>query len=279
MSKISHYAGQRTPTISKTLLAAIEGAGAYRFGPIETDKERSDRMRRGDPAPGLVIAAGVRTQPSKEEIAEAKRVLPELELAMQPMPSDLLQAEVSRFLDMLNAAVANPQDEKALGLRKIATSLACEGLPAIVWTPEALKLAIRQFKFFPSSAEFAEFMEGQIEQKRSRMAAIRTISRRMPKEQTPDRHKPTEEERAAVSAKLESLRAEQALREAREDAEREFGMWVPEGSENASDGALIESLRGVVNTLDGWHKIIVQERIEMLERREVLLASLNGSSV
>ncbi|MFT8953793.1 MAG: hypothetical protein ABF979_16195 [Gluconobacter sp.] len=75
------------PTISRALGAMLDPERqAVRFGPIETPEERNARIRRNDPAPGMVI----RLQPDPppvEVVAEAKRVLPQLERAMTPPAS------------------------------------------------------------------------------------------------------------------------------------------------------------------------------------------------
>ncbi|MFT9441051.1 MAG: hypothetical protein ABF593_04730 [Acetobacter papayae] len=265
MNQISHYAGQRVPDISHALLGAIDSRSVERIGPSETEQERRDRLRRGDASPGLVISLGPKTQPSGAVVSEAKRILPDLERAMEPMPHDRLGVEVDRFLDMLNAAVANPQDEQALQMRKMAVAMACEGMAAIVWTPDTLRLAVRRFKFFPAAAEFVEFMEDQLAPLRSRLAGVRMVARTTPREEGPTRTSMTPEQREAVRQK--AARATEALRRQAEEDEkiRRHGAWMPPGAEGLTGRPLAEALRRAMPGLSGELLAVTRQRVEVLE--------------
>lgn len=277
MTQISHYAGQRVPALSHALLGAIDTRAVERVGPTETEQERRDRLRRGDAAPGLVISLGPKPQPSGAVVAEAKRILPDLERAMEPMPNDRLGVEVDRFIDMLNAAVANPQDEQALQMRKMAVAMACEGMPAIVWTPDTLRLAVRRFKFFPAAAEFVEFMEDQLVPLRSRLAGVRMVSRCTPREE-PIREPKTPEAREAVRKKAAEATARLQAQTAEDERIRKFGSWTPAGAEGLTGRALAAALKRELPGLSGDLLNVTRQRIEVLERAASLAAAMGFNS-
>jgi len=274
VNQISHYAGARLPAISEALSLAASGSNVSFFGKRETAQEREARLRRGDDAPGMVIAAGPRVPPSGSVIEEAKRILPELERAMQPMPEDLLEDAVSRFLDTLNAAVANPQDEDALTMRKIALAAGCEGFPAMVWSRGAMKLAIQRFKFFPAASEVIALLNDQIGPMRDRLAQIRIVARQTPREETATRRTPTAEERAAVAARAAAFRDEINAREAEERAEREIAAMLPDVSLRGE--AMIAALEDAMPNMAPPLQAVARAQIAMHRKALELAAAFTG---
>lgn len=265
MTDLATYAGQRVPALSHALETAISGTNVSFFGQRETASEREARLKRGEPAPGMVIAAGPRVPPSGAVIAEARRILPDLERALDPLPADRLRAEIDRFLDILNASVARPQEMDALDMRKAALEVALEGTPAIVWTPATLRMAQRRFKFFPSVAELAELLDEVAAPLRDKVAHIRIVSRQEPRE--PERPRPTDAEREAVRDMMAARRAEVAKREAHEAKIRKHGTYTPPGAEGLTGWALLEALKADLPNLDGDLLTVTQERIEEMQRR------------
>lgn len=275
MSDLTTYTGQRVPALSSALQTAISGTNVSFFGQRETASEREARLKRGEPAPGMVIAAGPRVPPSGAVIAEAKRILPELERALDPMPADRLRAEIDRFLDMLNASVVNPQEQDALDMRKSALEIALDGTPAIVWTPDTMRAAQRRFKFFPSVAELADLIEERLAPARDKVAHVRIVSRQEPRE--PERPRPTEAEREAVAAMMAKRRAEVAEREAHEARIRKHGSYTPAGAEKLQGWPLLNALKADLPNLDGDLLAVTQERIAEMERRFEMAERLMAS--
>lgn len=265
MTDLATYAGQRVPVLSHALETAISGTNVSFFGQRETASEREARLKRGEPAPGMVIAAGPRVPPSGAVIAEARRILPDLERALDPLPADRLRAEIDRFLDILNASVAKPQEMDALDMRKAALEVALEGTPAIVWTPATLRMAQRRFKFFPSVAELAELLDEVAAPLRDKVAHVRIVSRQEARE--PERPRPSDAEREAVREMMAERRAAVAKREAHEAKIRKHGTYTPPGAEGLTGWALLDALKADLPNLDGDLLAVTQERIEEMQRR------------
>jgi len=265
MTDLAIYAGQRVPALSHALETAISGTNVSFFGQRETSAEREARLKRGEPAPGMVIAAGPRVPPSGAVIAEARRILPDLERALDPLPADRLRAEIDGFLDILNASVAKPQEMDALDMRKVALEVALEGTPAIVWTPATLRMAQRRFKFFPSVAELAELLDEVAAPLRDKVAHVRIVSRQEARE--PERPRPSDAEREAVREMMAERRAEVAKREAHEAKIRKHGSYTPPGAEGLTGWALLDALKADVPNLDGDLLAVTRERIGEMQHR------------
>lgn len=263
MSQIATYRGPRLPTISRALGDAIAHQAEVVFGAMETPAEREAREKRGEPCPSMVIRVGHRDV-SGAVVAEARRILPDLERAMEPCPTDMIRAYAEQFVEMIAASVAIMPDEKTISLRCAALAMACGDLPSMAFSPEALKACITRFKFFPSVHEIMEVLSEHMAPMRDKIARTRMISRTTPREAPPARRMPTEEERAAVSASVERLRGERARRDAEEAAVREYGSWMPEGAENLSGEDLAGFLEGVLPDLEGKKREVTEKRIEML---------------
>ncbi|KXV12576.1 hypothetical protein [Gluconobacter oxydans] len=261
------------PTISRALSAALDpDRQAVRFGPTETPEERNARIRRNDPAPGMVIRLQP-DAPSVEVVAEAKRVLPQLERAMRPQASGSQTGAALRMLEKLNASVASPVGPDTLRMRACFLAEAGADLPAAAWDQGVDRKLLRAFKFMPSVAEIVEILEAEVQPLRDKIARVRLVSQfeRKPAERT-ERPDPAEiERRKAALAELQATTEAQA----REDREvRDFGMWMPAGAEGKTGLELAEILRSHLAALDGPKLRITQERIEALERNAAILAQL-----
>ncbi|MFT8484267.1 MAG: hypothetical protein ABF689_14890 [Gluconobacter cerinus] len=261
------------PTISRALGAALDPERqAVRFGPTETPEERIARIRRNDPAPGMVIRLQP-DAPSVEVVAEAKRVLPQLERAMMPPPSGSQTGAALRMLEKLNASVASPVGPDTLRMRACFLAEAGADLPAAAWDQAVDRKLLRAFKFMPSVAEIVEILEAEIQPLRDKIARVRLVSQfeRNAADRT-ERPDPAEIERRKVAlAELQSA----AEAQANEDREiRDFGMWMPAGAEGKTGLELAEILRSHLAALHGPKLRITQERIEALERNAAILAQL-----
>ncbi|AAW62195.1 hypothetical protein [Gluconobacter oxydans] len=261
------------PTISRALGAALDPERrAVRFGPSEAPEERNARIRRNDPAPGMVIRLQP-DAPSAAVVAEAKRVLPQLERAMMPPPSGSQTGAALRMLEKLNASVASPVGPDTLRMRACFLAEAGADLPAAAWDQAVDRKLLRAFKFMPSVAEIVEILEAEIQPLRDKIARVRLVSQfeRIAADRT-ERPDPAEIERRKVAlAELQSA----AEAQANEDREiRDFGMWMPAGAEGKAGLELAGILRSHLATLDGPKLRITLERIEALERNAAILAQL-----
>ncbi|MDR6182022.1 hypothetical protein [Asaia bogorensis] len=265
MTDLATYAGQRVPVLSHALAEIVSGSNITFFGQRETASEREARLKRGEPAKGMVIATGSRVQPSAAVIAEAKRVLPALERAFAPLSPERLRAEIDHFLDMLNASVANPQDMDALAMRKAALEILLEGAPAVVWSHDTLRKAQRQFKFFPSVAEVSKLLDEVAGQMRDKVAHVRMLSQQRAPE--PERPRPSEAERKAVREMVAGLWAETKEREAHEAKIRKHGTYTPSGADGLTGWALLDALKADLPNLAGDLLAVTQERVEEMQRR------------
>lgn len=267
MSRLVASARQSVPVLSPALETAISAANVSFFGKRETAEERQARLKRGEPAPGMVISAGPRVPPSREVIAEARRILPELEKHLNPAPGERLKAEIDHFLDMLNASVSNPQDTDALLMRKSALAIALEGTPALVWSKATLRAAQRRFKFFPSVAELVAMLEEQIAPMRDRVAQVRIVSRQEPPKPPKPRPRPTDAERKAVAEQMAAYQAEKKAQRDNEERIRNYGTYMPPGAEGFTGWQLIAALKTTLNNLDGDLHAVTEQRINEMEWR------------
>ncbi|MCP1274787.1 hypothetical protein NKW43_14035 [Gluconobacter albidus] len=261
------------PTISCALSAALDAKGApSRFGPVETSEERIARMRRGDPAPGMVIRAAI-PSPSPAVVEEAKRILPQLEMAVLPADRNTVMRAAERMLLKLNGSVANPFGVDAARARACLLAEAAQDLPAGVWDEATDRKLLRTCRFMPSVAELIGALEAEIQPLRDKIARVRLVSQfeRKPVDRA-ERPAPDEiERRKAALAELQAA----AEAQAKEDREiRDFGMWMPAGAEGKTGLELAEILRSHLAALDGPKLRITQERIEALERNAAILAQL-----
>ncbi len=276
MNQIATYRGPRLPTISRALSGAIGHEAEVVFGPRETAAEKAAREMRGDSCPSMVIRVGQRDV-SGAVVAEARRILPDLERAMEPCPDDMVRVYAEQFVEMIAASVANIPDEKTINLRIAALCMGCAGLPEMAFSQDALRACITKFKFFPSVHEIMEVLTEQLAPMRERIARTRVISRTTPREDIPERRAPTDEERRAVAEQMEAERSRRAAQIEREEAERKFGMWTLSGHEDATGEDLIAVLKNALPTLEGWHRTITEERIEILERAQAFVRSISVS--
>ena len=204
------------PAISSSLNRIIEAAKPVVFGQRETADERKRREERGDPCPTHVIA-GRRIEPNRSEIEEAQRALAFMEPLGHPLPHERVVVEVRRLLQLVNSAVANPQDPKALEMRVASYAMAVEDLPRAVFARETVKAALGRFKFFPAAAELKEFLAEREREVRALQASLRQVASAIPEPVNAphdDRRDPAQQQ--AVADLVAAWRGEQAARRAAE---------------------------------------------------------------
>lgn len=252
------------PTITRALSAAIASEReSIRFGPPETPEERLARIRRNDPAPGMVIRLPP-PRPTVGIVEEAKRILPQLVAAMQPPPPATQLAAALRMLEKVNASVASPLGKDALRMRACFLAEAGSELPAAAWDVSVDRKILRAFKFMPSVAEIIGTLEAETQSLRDKVARVRFLAEHVfPDPQKVE--KPTPEEIERRQAHLAEMRAASEAQD-REDAEvREFGMWMPPGAEGKTGRELASCLREHLPGLDDPKLRITERRIETLE--------------
>jgi len=90
-------------------------------------------------------------KPGRNEIAEAKRLLPEYEAALKPAPRSLIRA----WMLHIAAAVRNPPTAEQVELHIDLVQLACANFPAAAWNKETLVDALRdeRCRFWPAVAD------------------------------------------------------------------------------------------------------------------------------
>ena len=262
------------PNISRALGAAMSVQREnIRFGASETPQERSARLRRGEVAPGMVIRIPIEP-PSLSVVTEAKRILPQLEAAMAPASPKQAMASAKRILDKLNGSVSSPLGSMGLMARIAALAEAGSELPVAAWDRSNDSVILRSFKFMPSVSEIVEILESSVQPMKDTIASVRRVASFVHKE-VAVREKPTAEEVERRQAAVADLQREARERD-REDQEiRDFGMWMPEGSEGMTGTQLAAALRLHLEGLDGPKLRITQERIEKLERNAAIAAQLS----
>ncbi|WP_291365321.1 hypothetical protein [Acetobacter sp. UBA5411] len=251
----------RAAELSPALSAAIAHRSVEKFGSGED---------------GVVIRVG-EARLTQVMIDEAARALPSHEAAMKPLDGPELQAKCEELMDMLAGAAAMTPDDKTLGMRTFALVVGCEDIPRVAFGDGLLRDAVKRFKFFPSVAEIVDFLNERCAAHRDQLARLKIIARSKPTE-TPTRQKPSPEERAAVAAKLEALRAEKSAQAAQDAAIDEFGSWTPEGAENLSGDALAAFLEGLIPTLDGPKREVTEMRIVELRKSAAMMRQVLAMS-
>jgi hypothetical protein len=249
------------PSLSPELTAALDTRQFQRFG--------------GSGADGLVIRSHVE-RPSARAIDEARRLLPALEAASEPMPREALLVECRKLLVTLAGAVSVTPDADTRGTRAVMLAAAVEGISAQAFGEGTVKAACRKFKFFPSVAEMVEFLEARTSEQRDLTASLRNISRSKPYEPPAPRRKPSAAEREAVSEALNRHREEKAAQMARDAALSKWGSWVPEGAESLSGDDLAAFLERVLDDVPEEGKEITAERIAMLKRASKMARMIEG---
>lgn len=157
----------------------------------------------GDASDSLTILRPVRH--SAEQIELAREYLPIAEQALAPASADAIR----EWLGSLNAGVANPQSAADFATRLIAYQTALSDVPASAFSATSLRLALQRFKFWPAASEVFEFLTGQTEPLRRRLAALRSIARGNQSEKPQERGKPdSQAERDAILAQFRERMAE-----------------------------------------------------------------------
>ncbi len=266
MNELSHILSVRGPVAPRES-DPRPGKNLF-FGPRETDQERQDRLRRGDDAPGMVLAdyAQFAPAPTAEAIRAARADLAKAEADLRPLDGDALTHAIANFLGPLNFGVANPQDEKALALREMALRVAAVELPRCVWSEAALREALSRFKFFPAVAEIVDLLNGHAVGLRAHAARLRKTACAQPRRQEDPTPAPTEDEKAAVAAAMAEVRAQQAARDAEDQRVREFGLYMPGNDVSLRGPALIAALKADLPKMSADLREITERRIAELQK-------------
>lgn len=267
--------GARLPTISRDLNDAITARGSEtRFGPSESAEERNARMRRGDPAPGMVIRIHP-DRPSTRVIAEAQSILPALEAAMRPANARVVLEAAERMLISLNGAVANPFSVDAARARACLLADVAQDLPSGVWDQSTDRALLRACKFMPSVAEMVELLEAQVQPLRDKIAKVRMIAASGP-DRTEDREPLTPEEIERRRKILADRKAELEAQTREEDRIRKHGNHTPAGAEGLTGLDLANALKRALPAMSGDLREVTERRIAMLEQNAALIAQLGG---
>lgn len=257
------------PRLSPDLICALGNQVSNRFGPSDDGKRRA-----GDPTPGMIL--NIRTPtPSRKIVREAQNALEGYKALLAPTDPEMLRKNLWWLLAGINGAIRNPMGEAATDLRVSLLAKTVSNFPSGAWDDDMLTDALRRFDFMPSVAELTAYLDTKAAVLRAKVARIETIAGWSFKEPEA-REKPTAEEVERRQAAVADLEREARERD-REDQEiRDFGMWMPAGSEGATGPKLAEILRSHLQELDGPKLRITQERIEKLERNAAIAAQLEG---
>lgn len=267
--------GARLPKISRDLNDALTARGSEtRFGPTESAEERNARLRRGDPAPGMVIRIHP-DRPSARVIAEAQSILPALEAAMRPASARTVLEAAERMLIRLNGAVANPFSVDAARARACLLADVAQDFPSGVWDETTDRALLRACKFMPSVAELVELLEAQVQPLRDKIAKVRMIAASGP-DRAEDREKLTSEEIERRRAILSERKAELEAQNREEDWVRKHGNHTPAGAEGLTGLDLANALKRALPAMSGDLREVTEQRIAMLEQNAALIAILNG---
>lgn len=222
-----------------------------------------------------VLASG--TQLSRRDltpsrVAEARAMLETADLMLAPAAPTLIVAWLKKLAPLVKNAPASKGDAWQFALH--AADI-CDDVPAAAFNEEARKAWVKQGEkgtWWPAIAELYAHLKPFGERAKRQIAGARRIVAAAERtHDEPARHKPSAEERAAVAAKLEELRAEQAAQKALDDAIAEFGSWVPEGAENLSGDDLVAFLEGIIPTLDGPKRVVTEMRVEEMRKRAAMV--------
>jgi hypothetical protein len=94
--------------------------------------------------------------PGPADIAEAKRILPELEHLCRPPTSTLVTEWCKRLVPHLPKAPAGPDE-----LRRVVDGilLACHDIPFAAWTVESAAAALKVLEWWPTPAKISAILE------------------------------------------------------------------------------------------------------------------------
>ncbi len=278
MNELSHILATRGPVAPRET-DRRPGKDLF-FGPRETDQERQDRLRRGDDAPGMVLADYSRMSPAPtaEAVRAARAELAKAEADLRPLDGDALTNAIANFLGPLNFGVANPQDDKSLALREMALRVAAVDLPRCVWSEAALREALSRFKFFPAVAEIVDLLGGHAAGLRAHAARLRKIACAQPRREEGPAPAPTEAEKAAVAAAMAKVRAQQGARDAGDRRVREFGLYMPGKDVSLRGPALIAALKADLPKMSADLREVTERRIAMLEAAQEMAAKLTAGA-
>ncbi|MFT8896287.1 MAG: hypothetical protein ABF968_04910 [Acetobacter sp.] len=230
-------------------------------------------MRFFQPSSDLLAVAEVlssgtqlcRRDLTPSRVSEARAMLETADLMLAP-PSPVLVVAWLKKLAPLVKNAPSTQGEAERYSRQIVD--VCDDIPAAAFNEEARKAWVKQGDkgvWWPAVAELYAHLKPFGERaKRQISGARRIVAATERKDAEPARRKPSPEERAAVAAQLEALRAEQAQQKALDEAIAEFGSWTPDGAENLSGDALADFLEGVIPSLDGLKRKVTEMRVEEL---------------
>lgn len=224
-----------------------------------------------------VIASGValsRRDLTPERVSEARAMIATADRMLEPASPELIVAWLKRLAPMVRNAPSTQEDAWRFSVH---VADICDDIPAAAFNEESRKAWIKQGEkgtWWPAVAELYAHLKPFGDRARRQISGARRIVSAATSKPPEARQAPSPEERAAVAAKMEAFIREKSSQEAREEAERKFGMWVPEGAQNASGRDLIELLRGVIPSLSGLHREIVEERVEMMMKRDRMLAEM-----
>jgi hypothetical protein len=155
------------PQVSKTLSDVLADQDEGFYGPNGYDIR---------PAPWKLPA--VLGAAEREEAARALD-------ALAPVLDPAAQATIAPWLNRLGAMVASNMsaDEARVKAGLMASNLAAE-FPIGVFTPETLRAAAREFKWFPSYAELAEYLDREarkLRRLRDRLEAVAGTAKAAPR--------------------------------------------------------------------------------------------------
>lgn len=263
------------PSISRELSSALEpNSEAVRFGPSETPEERTARLKRGDPAPGMIIRLQP-SAPSASVVAEAVRILPQLEHALQPAGRQTVFFAAQRMLDKLNGCIANPIGEDALKFRTCLLAEAGEDLPAASWHENVDRKLLKTFRFMPSVAEIVQTLEAETQALRDKIARVRMIAAHSAAPE-PEPSRPSPEEIERRRRVLAERRAELAAQEREEAKIREHGSHTPAGAEGLTGLDLAEALKRALPSMTPDLADVTRQRIAMLEQAAAMIAAMES---
>lgn len=113
---------------------------------------------------------------------------------------------ILEWLRPVVAAVRNPPDRQRAEDFAAALAAACCDLPAELWTAEALRAGLREWKFWPAVAEVRAAVRAAAAPLLARRSGLRLLAAARALPEPEPRVPPTEEQKQAVAALVASLR-------------------------------------------------------------------------
>ncbi len=232
---------------------------------IERSKPSTYGSRSSDDA-GLKIAAAVR--PTSNQVDEARRVLPEWERALEPVPRHQLR----QWLIGLNASVGNMLDSDMFNIRFEAIYTDVANFPEAAFSPESLSAAKRRCEFFPSVAKLFEIIEPFRRDLEHNVSVLRRVSQPpVQRAQNPEYIRPPPEQREAILAEFRASMAKARAEAARAISEATPARAEPKLKMGMSDRALLETFRcQLAREPSSLNADTLRRRIALLEGKLVV---------